>query len=349
MTQASVNNIEKDNTIDISSLSFYTNPLRPILDDPNVTDICINRPHEAYVLAYDGWHSKELSFADAHWCRSMGNLVANRTRQSISENNPILSADMPSGERIQFVLPPAAEHVSITIRRPSSEVWTLDELAERGLFKHCRETGGGLEAIEQELLGLKKKQKYVEFLKLAIQNKMNIICSGVTGSGKTTASKAMILEVPSEERILVIEDAKELILNKHPNHVRMFYSKGDQGMANVTPKMLLESCLRMKPDRIFLAELRGEEAFEYLRVVASHPGSITSVHGHTADLALAQMMLLIRQSEAGQSLKPEEVRSLLYQTIDIVVQFAMNGTTRFVKEIWYKPDLKRGLLDGQNG
>ena len=97
----------------------------------------------------------------------------------------------------------------------------------------------------------------------------------------------------------------------------------------------------MKLDRLFLAELRSDEAFEYLRAVASHPGSITSIHGHTAQLALAQMVLLLRQSPAGQALQSEEIKSLLYQTIDIVLQFAADGQVRYIKEVWYRPDLKR--------
>lgn len=333
---------EKNSNVEsISSLQLKLAPLRHILDDGQVTEVCINKPLEMFVQRYSGWTREDAGFATPNWCRDMANLVGNRTKQGINETKPILSADLPSGERIQFVLPPAAEHVSITIRRPSTNVWTLDELAGNGLFDRCVDASSELDDVEQRLLSLKAQHNYIDFLKLAVQSKKNILVSGVTGSGKTTATKALILEVPSDERIIVIEDAKELVLNNHPNHVRLFYSKGSQGLANVTPKMLLESTLRMKPDRIFLAELRGDEAFDYLRVVASHPGSITSVHGFTAELALSQMLLLIRQSEAGQALKSEEIRSLLYQTIDIVLQFDSDGTTRYVKEVWYKPDLKR--------
>ena len=116
-------------------------------------------------------------------------------------------------------------------------------------------------------------------MRLAVRSRKNILVSGPTGSGKTTWTKALIREIPSSERLITIEDAKELVLDRHPNHVRLFYSKDDQGIARVTPKQLLECCLRMKPDRILLAELRAEEAFDYLRNVNSgHPGSITSVH-----------------------------------------------------------------------
>lgn len=338
----------KNNVESISSLLLFLQPLRHILDDDQVTEVCINKPNELFVQRYSGWTMELAAFATPSWCRNMASLVANRTRQGIGETAPILSADLPTGERIQFVLPPAAEHVSITIRRPSAHVWTLDELAEKGIFERCKEASHELDDVERRLLELKSQRNYLEFLKLAVRSKKNILVSGVTGSGKTTASKALILEVPSDERLIVIEDAMELILNNHPNHVRLLYSKGTQGLAHVTPKMLLESCLRMKPDRIFLAELRSDEAFDYLRVVASHPGSITSVHGHTAELALAQMVLLIRQSEAGQALKSEEIRSLLYQTIDIVLQFDSEGTHRFVKEIWYKPEIRREIAHEQS-
>jgi type IV secretion system protein VirB11 len=341
-------NPTENNVESISSLHFFLAPLRTILDDEQVTEVCINKPHEAFIQRYSGWTREKLAFASVSWCRNMASLVANRTNQGIDENSPLLSADLPSGERIQFVLPPAAEHISITIRRPSSKVWTLNELAANGLFDRCKEASNELDDVEHRLLELKHQHNYIEFLKLAVFSRKNILVSGVTGSGKTTATKALILEVSSDERIIIIEDAKELILNNHPNHVRLFYSKGTQGLAHVTPKMLLEACLRMKPDRLFLAECRGDEAFDYLRVVASHPGSITSVHGHTAELALAQMGLLIRQSEAGQALKSEEIRSLLYQTIDIVLQFDSEGSTRFVKEVWYKPDLKRAMANEQS-
>lgn len=337
-----------NNVEELSSLSHFTKPLRNILDDDQVTEICINKPQEAFIQRYNGWSNEKIEFATAGWCRNMANLVGNRTRQGVDENSPLLSADLPTGERIQFVLPPAAENLSITIRRPSREVWTLDELAAKGLFANCKDASDKLDDVEIQLLEFKKAKKYLEFLKLAVMSRKNIVVSGVTGSGKTTATKALILEVPSGERIIVIEDAKELILNKHPNHVRLFYSKGGQGLANVTPKMLLEATLRMRPDRIFLAELRGEEAFDYLRVVASHPGSITSVHGFTAELALAQMLLLIRQSSAGQALKSEEIRALLYQTIDIVLQFDTDGSTRYIKEIWYKPELRRKIANEQD-
>ena len=161
-------------------------------------------------------------------------------------------------------------------------------------------------------------------MRLAVRSRKNILVSGPTGSGKTTWTKALIREIPSSERLVTIEDARELVLDRHPNHVRLFYSKDDQGVARVTPKQLLESCLRMKPDRILLAELRAEEAFDYLRNVNSgHPGSITSVHATSAELAFEQLVLLVKQNPGGRELARSDIKSLLYLLIDVVIQFGV--------------------------
>ena len=129
------------------------------------------------------------------------------------------------------------------------------------------------------------------------------------------------------------------MLDRHPNHVRLFYSKDGQGLAKVTPKRLLESCLRMKPDRILLAELRGEEAYDYLRNVCSgHPGSITSVHAASAELAFEQLMLLVKQNPAGRELPRAEIQTLLHRLIDVVIQFGIEGSRRTIREIWFEPD-----------
>src|SRR5262249_36237208 len=139
-----------------------------------------------------------------------------------------------------------------------------------------------------------------------------------------------------------IEDAQELVLDRHPNHVRLYYSKDDQGQARVTPKQLLESCLRMKPDRILLAELRAEEAFDYLRNVNSgHTGSITSVHAGSAELAFEQLVLLVKQSAGGRELAREDILALLYMLIDVVIQFGVEHHERFIREVWYDPARKR--------
>ncbi len=331
-----------------SALDLTLQALRPLLADPEVTEVCINRPLEAFVETRSGWRHQSLAFADFDWCRRLAKLVAHSTRQRIDETSPLLSASLPSGERIQIVLPPATTLgcVAITIRRPSDKVWSIDELAARGIFRSARAASQALDETEAELLRLLAATEYEAFMRLAVKARKNILVSGPTGSGKTTWTKALLREIPADERLITIEDAQELVLERHANHVRLFYSKDDQGQARITPKQLLECCLRMRPDRILLAELRAEEAFDYLRNVNSgHPGSITSVHATSAELAFEQLVLLVKQSPGGRDLARSDIKSLLYLLVDVVIQCGVERHERFIKEIWFQPARKRRNVD----
>ena len=325
-----------------SALDLNLRALRPLLADPDVTELCINRPREIFIETGGGWRRQEAPFADFDWCTRLAKLIANVTRQRVDETSPLLSASLPSGERVQVVLPPATTMgcVAITIRRPADSVWSIEQLACRGVFAGTHSARAG--DIESELMRLHAGGDYPEFMRLAVQARKNIVVSGATGSGKTTWTKALIREIPRGERLVTIEDACELVLDGHPNHVRLFYSKDDQGLARVTPKQLLECCLRMRPDRILLAELRADEAFDYLRNVNSgHPGSITSVHATSAELAFEQLVLLVKQSPGGRALARRDIRSLLYLLIDVVIQCALEQHRRIVREVWFDPARKR--------
>ena len=327
-----------------SALDLTLCALRPLLASPDVMELCINRPREAFLETRDGWRREVLPFADFEWCSRLAKLIANSTQQRIDASAPLLSASLPSGERVQIVMPPAttAECVAIAIRRPAEQVWSIEELGRRGIFRATQQASRKLDDTEEEMLHMLALSQFEAFMRLAVRSRKNILVSGPTGSGKTTWTKALIREIPSDERLITIEDARELVLDRHPNHVRLYYSKDDQGVARVTPKQLLESCLRMKPDRILLAELRAEEAFDYLRNVNSgHPGSITSVHATSAELAFEQLVLLVKQNSGGRELARNDIKSLLYLLIDVVIQFGVERHERFIKEIWFDPQRKR--------
>src|SRR5437879_3734673 len=329
---------------ELSALDLTLRSLRPWLADPEVTELCINRPREMFIETHAGWRREEVPFADFDWSRRLAKLIANVTRQRVDESAPLLSASLPSGERVQIVLPPATTLgcVAITIRRPADGVWTIDELARRGVFGGTRRAGEGGDPAEEELRRLHAARAYTAFLRLAVRARKNIVVSGATGSGKTTWTKALIREIPCDERLVTIEDARELVLEGHPNHVRLFYSKDGQGLARVTPKQLLECCLRMRPDRILLAELRAEEAFDCLRNVNSgHPGSITSVHATSAELAFEQLVLRVQQSSGGRGLARRAIRSLLYLLVDVGIQCGVAHHERCLKEVWYQPARRR--------
>jgi type IV secretion system protein VirB11 len=326
--------------IDVASaLELTMRALRPHLSDPEVTELCINRPGECFIETHAGWRQEPLPFADFPWCLRLAKLLANYTRQRVDDESPLLSASLPTGERVQIVLPPAttADTVAITIRRPADRVWSLRELATKGVFRATRRFDDRIDDTESELRRLLDAKEYEEFMRVAVRARKNFIVSGPTGSGKTTFTKALIREIPADERLITIEDAHELSLDSHPNHVRLYFSKDGQGLANVTPKQLLESCLRMRPDRILVAELRSDEAFEWVRAVNSGHPSITSVHAPTAELAFEQLTLLIKQSKGGQELPRADIKQLLYLLVDVVIQFGVRDHERYVKEIWYDP------------
>ncbi|RQO53243.1 P-type DNA transfer ATPase VirB11 [Paucibacter sp. KBW04] len=330
---------------DATSVIEFLRPLRAHLDEAEVLELCVNRPGEIFVETQQGWQRRVVPELTFERCWSLATAVATFTDQQINQERPLLAATLPSSERIQFVIPPAVSRgtVSITIRKPSVLIKRLDELAAEGLFKRVKapncEQESRLQAIESQLLALRKAGRHADFLRLAVQEQQTIVVSGKTGSGKTTFMKGLIEEVSKDERLVTIQDAAELTLPHHPNSVHLLYSKDGQGLAKVNAKSLLEACLRMRPDRIFLAEVRGDECFHFVRLAASgHPGSVTSVHAGSCSLAFDQMALMIRESAAGGGLSLADIRQLLHSVIDIVVQFKRDTRGRYVSEIFYEAE-----------
>ena len=322
-------------------LDEYLAPLRRFLDDETLTEICINRPNEVWTEGSDGFKkydiSDGLSFAR---CRQLATLIASYNGKAISADKPMLSAALPTRERVQVIIPPGCEPytVSITIRKPSLIDKTLEELDSEGTFEECEDSNTELHAFEQALLALKSAKKIKEFLDLAVQQHRNILIVGKTGSGKTTVTKSLIRSIPLNERLITIEDVHELFLNQHENKVHLFYARDDEGGSNVTPRQALASCLRMKPDRILLAELRGDEAWEFIKSVnTGHPGSISTMHANGALEAFEQLTALIKDSRTGAHLETEYIKHRLFTTIDIVLFYHQ----RKLREIYYDPEFKR--------
>ena len=297
-------------------------PFSAFLQDPSLYEVIVNRPGQVLTEGPGGWRTHDLPGLTFEKLMRLARAVASFSHQSIDETRPILSATLPGDERIQVVIPPATlkETVSITIRKPSSVDFTLDDLDERLFFEGTRTIEADAPGNDDELRNLYRAGQIKEFLRQAVVSRKNIIISGATGSAKTTLSKALIKHIPGDERIISIEDTAELVIPQK-NNVRLFYSKDRQGLSQAGPKQLLESSLRMRPDRILLQELRDGTAFYYIRNVNSgHPGSITTVHADSVALAFEQLMLLIKESEAARDLGRVEILNLLHASIDVVVQ-----------------------------
>ena len=240
-------------------------PFATLLARSDLYELVVNTPGEILTEGSDGWTRHDAPQLTFDRLMRLARAVASTSAQVIDDTRPVLSATLPGDERIQIVIPPAVTRgtVSVTIRKPSSVTLSLSELHTGGLFADVRPTSVA-SAADAELLELYDRGAWPEFLGRAVVVRKNILISGATGSGKTTLSKALIAKIPAHERVITIEDTPELVIPQ-PNHVRLFYSKGAQGLAKVDPKELLESCLRMRPDRILLQELRDGTAFYYIR------------------------------------------------------------------------------------
>jgi type IV secretion system protein VirB11 len=323
-------------TYDPAVLTHYLAPLRPYLDAPEVTEVVVNRPGEFAVEDRRGWVWVPAPDLTEAVLARIGLAAAAATRQDVTSERPICSTVLPTGERCQVVLPPAAEHVSLTFRKPSDLSLSVDDLEQLQFFEGVT-AGADRRRDEGGLAALRARGDWPGFFRAAVAGRRNILISGATGSGKTTFAKALIRLIPPDERLVTIEDARELVA-PHRNIVHLLYAKDGQGLAQVGPKALLESALRMRPDRILLQELRDAAAFFYLRNVnTGHPGSITTIHANSAALAFEQLILLVKESEAGRELPRADIRELLRGLVDIVVQVERRDGRFRLAEVWHEP------------
>ena len=208
---------------------------------------------------------------------------------------------------------------------------TLSELTHRGAFRpYSRKQA---QASDSELHGLLDGGEVEAFLRLAVRTRKTIVLAGGTSSGKTTLLNALVKEIDPAERLILIEDAPEIRLI-HANAVGLIATRGDGGEAKVDAEDLLQAALRMRPDRILLGELRGREAFAFLRAVnTGHPGSITTLHADSPAGAIDQIAMLALLS--GIDVGWDAVRAYIRHVVDVVVQLKRIDGVRQVTSIDY--------------
>lgn len=320
----------------VAALDSYLAPIKKILDADGVNEISINRPGEVWIEKGGDMIRESMPSLDIDHLKSLGRLVAQATEQRLSEEEPLLSATLPNGFRIQVVFPPACElgTVVVSIRKPSVLKWTLDDYERMGMFEQT--TVGEVDDKNDLILAkLLKLNRVKDFLERAVLYKKNIIISGGTSTGKTTFTNAMLRSIPHDERLITVEDAREVDLSSHENHVHLLASKGGQGRSNVNTQQLIEACLRLRPERIIVGELRGAEAFSFLRAInTGHPGSISTLHADTPKMAIEQLKMMVMQ--AGLGMTPTEIYSYIKSVVEIVVQLKRGSKgRRYISEIYF--------------
>lgn len=312
-------------------LDSFLAPLAPFLARADVTDIYVNRPGEVWTETLGGE-------TEMHDCAALtepvlmrlARQIAASSAQGISREHPLLAASLPNGARVQLVAPPATRgSLAMAIRKQVSAGLTLADYAASGAFEDLREGAATLdgEAAYSRLGDVEA----MAFLREAVRERRNILVSGGTSSGKTTFLNALLREIPARERLILIEDTPELDL-AHANAVGLLAARSALSEAELTAEDLLVAALRMRPDRIILGELRGREAFTFLRTInTGHPGSMTTIHADSPMRAIEQLALLVLQS--GARLRWDDVLNYARASIDVFVQLERTRGKRRVAEV----------------
>ncbi|WP_455476209.1 P-type DNA transfer ATPase VirB11 [Bartonella sp. B17] len=345
-----VNQVKKDQAV-----AQLLQPLEQFLEDPEITELSICRPHEIWTKNFKGWQVHSVPELTDSFLQTLITAIIVYNGMAPKSINYVL---LPGGQRGTIIQEPAVLNgtISFVIRKHSLIVKTLKDLNDEGTFDDFTDVSFNkpseqevnnlllqhdftrLEPFEAQLLQLKRDGKIIDFLEKCILYKRNIIIAGKTGSGKTTFARSLIEKVPVEERIITIEDVHEIFLPNHPNHVHMIYGNSTD---RVSADECLDACMRQSPDRIFLAELRGNEAWEYLNSLnTGHPGSITTTHANSALQTFERCATLIKRSEIGRQLDIQMIKRVLYTTVDVVLFFK----NRKLFEVFYDPIFAKSKL-----
>lgn len=284
--------------VEIVDELFGFGPLESLLADPTVSDILVNGAQAIYVERHGILDRTDIQFDDeAHLMRIIERIVS-RVGRRVDESSPMVDARLPDGSRVNVIIPPLAlDGPTVSIRRFGRDRLTANNLLEYG-------------SLTPQMLQL---------LEASVKGKLNIMISGGTGAGKTTLLNVLSGFIPEKERIVTIEDAAELQL--HQLHVVRLETRPPniEGKGSVKQRQLMINSLRMRPDRIVIGEVRGEEAIDMLQAMnTGHEGSLTTVHANSPRDALSRLEAMV--SMANLNLPEKAIRQHISSAIHIIVQ-----------------------------
>jgi pilus assembly protein CpaF len=275
-------------------------PIEPLLADTTVSDILVNGPNRVYVERRGRLEATDVKFdSDAHLLRIIDKIVS-RIGRRVDELSPMVDARLPDGSRVNAIIPPLAlDGPVLSIRRFSVVPYGMEDLVK-------------FQTLTPEM---------AELIFGLVKAKVNLLVSGGTGSGKTTLLNVISGAIPSNERIITIEDAAELQLQQ-PHVVRLeSRPQNIEGKGEVTQRALLRNSLRMRPDRIILGEIRGSEVLDMLQAMnTGHEGSMTTIHANTPRDALTRLEHMM--SMAGMQVSPRTMRQQISAALSVVIQIS---------------------------
>jgi len=273
-------------------------PLEPLLSDPSITEIMVNGSQQVFVEKGGRICAAEINFRDQEHVLTIIDRIVSSIGRHVDEASPMVDARLKDGSRVNVILPPLSlVGPVITIRKFSKKPFTAGNLVEFGSLSN----------------------KMVSFLEACVKGRLNIIVSGGTGSGKTTLLNVLSGFIPSDERIITIEDAAEVQLTQE--HVVTLESRpaNTEGRGQVSIRDLVRNALRMRPDRIIVGEVRSSEALDMLQAMnTGHDGSLTTTHANTPRDTISRLETMVMM--AGMELPLIAIRSQIVSAVDIIVQ-----------------------------
>ena len=305
---------------------FGLGPLEPLLRDPKISDIMVNDKDHVFIEKGGLLSRVSTSFRDDRHLLQIIDRIVSRVGRRVDESSPMVDARLPDGSRVNAIIPPLAlDGPSLSIRR-----FGTGPLAANSLVQ--------LKSISAEMM---------EVLSSAVKARISIVISGGTGSGKTTLLNILSQYIPRNERLVTIEDAAELRLAQE-NIVRLETRPPNiEGQGAVRQRQLLINCLRMRPDRIIMGEVRGEEAFDMLQAMnTGHEGSMTTIHSNTPRDAIARLESMVAMG--NMNMPEKSVRQQIAAAITIVVQATrMSDGTRKVTSISEITGMEENIISMQ--
>ena len=291
---------------------FGLGPLEPLLRDPKISDIMVNDKDHVFIEKGGLLQRVSTTFRDDRHLLQIIDRIVSRVGRRVDEASPMVDARLPDGSRVNAIIPPLAlDGPSLSIRRFGTGPLAANSLVE-------------LKSISAEMM---------ELLASAVKARISIVISGGTGSGKTTLLNILSQYIPNNERLVTIEDAAELRLAQD-NIVRLETRPPNiEGNGAIKQRQLLINCLRMRPDRIIMGEIRGEEAFDMLQAMnTGHEGSMTTIHANTPRDAISRLESMVAMG--NMNLPEKSVRQQIASALTIVVQATrMSDGTRKVTSI----------------
>ncbi len=303
-------------------------PIRPLMEDKSVTEIMINGPKQIYVQREGKLILTDIKFDDNnHLLHTIQKILAGSgTNKRVDESSPYVDFSLPDGSRVNIILPPLSLIGPVmTIRKFRDDIKTVDDLVKRG-------------ELNEDMATL---------LIIAMKAKLNVVFCGSTGAGKTTALNVFSKHIPEDERIITIEDTPELMLSQQ--HVVPLASKpaNIEGKGEITIRDIFINSLRMRPDRVIIGEIRGNEMLDLIESISSgHSGSLAIVHAETPEDCFSRMITMMLAT--GIRLSTEEIYRQVAKAIDLIVhlELFMDGKRRiaYITDISYDDKEKKVIM-----